>query len=188
MCLGSDPTSALCPAIFAGFPGYYAACPSTLILNHPFDQIDPGTAQITTDLTLVPCSEDIASVAPPSTGGISGTPLTAVQLLIFNEFEQRFSASTSVRCFKEVLLSDIDSPGNEAFSIFNFAVQGTVVGQTRIRPVPGSETNRAHGLLGVAELFVAPPPIAGAFPRGSSAFNLNYAGVNPLKADVVTLP
>jgi hypothetical protein len=200
MCLGSNPSAgAVCPA------ATHASCPSTLILNHFFDgapdlvtgictegtnpgslctaDVDCGTdgvcgsLPIRTDLTLVPCSEDI---------GV-GTPITVAQFQVFNEFEQRFSASLSVRCFKEIQLSDIDTlPGNEAASIFSISVQGTLVGQTRIHPVIGSELNVAHGLLGVAEEFVEAP--LGAFPGGSDAFNLNYAGTTAAKSDVVVLP
>jgi hypothetical protein len=106
--------------------------------------------------------------------------------LVFNEFEQRFSASLSVRCFNEIQLSNIDTlPGNEAASIFSIYVQGTLSGQTRIRPVIGSELDVGHGLLGVAEEFIAPP---NGVLGSSDAFNLNYAGTTPDESDVVVLP
>jgi hypothetical protein len=169
MCLGSNPsagTGAVCPA------ATHASCPSTLILNHLFDQ----PPFLHTDLTLVPCSENI---------GV-GTPNTTAQFVVFNEFEQRFSASLAVRCFKEIQLSDIDTlPGNEAASIFSIYVQGTLVGQTRIRPVVGSELDAGHGLLGIAEEF---DEIASPQGSQSDAFNLNYQGTTPGKADVVVLP
>ena len=167
MCLGSNPsTGAVCPA------ATHASCPSTLILNHFFDGAPDDVAglPIRTDLTLVPCSEDI---------GV-GTPNTVAQFQVFNEFEQRFSASLSVRCFREIQLSNIDTlPGNEDASIFSYSVQGTLTGQTRIRAVTGSELDVGHGLLGVAEEFIE---------GGSDAFNLHYAGTVPAKSDVVILP
>jgi hypothetical protein len=169
VCLGSDPdTGAVCPN------ATHASCPSTLILDHFFDfapDSSPGNsgAEITTDLTLVPCSENL---------GI-GTPTTTAQFTVFNEFEQRFSASLSVRCLKEIQLSDIDVlPGNEHASIFSIDVQGTLTGQTLIRPVIGSELDTGHGLLGVAEEFTG---------GGSDAFNLHYRGTTPAKSDVVIL-
>ena len=67
--------------------------------------IEPSAvgATVRTHLTLVPCSEDFNLQAPIT---------TAVQYLVFNEFEQRFSTSRSVRCFSEIVLSDIDTrPG-----------------------------------------------------------------------------
>ncbi len=162
----------------------HASCPSTMVLNHFFDResTDPSISGTTTDLTLVPCSENLA--APP---GPSGIKPTVAQFTVYNEFEQRFSASISVGCFKETQLSNIDTlPGNETVSIFNINVQGTLVGQTRIRGVTGSDADVGHGLLGVAEEFVNFGN--GDFPRGSDAFNLNYIGTNANKADVVFVP
>jgi hypothetical protein len=171
MCLGSNSaTGALCPV------ATHASCPSTLMLNHFFDQLPVYH----TDLTLVPCNEDLTKTGP------AATPATTAQFLVFNEFEQRFSASLTVRCFKEITLSNIDTlPGNEAASIFSIYVQGTLTGQTRIRPVIGSELDVGHGLLGIAEEFYEVPGVG--FPQ-SDAFNLNYAGTNPDKSDVVVLP
>lgn len=177
MCLGSNPsTGALCPA------ATHASCPSTLILNHFFDSLEAVGPNFYTDLTLVPCSEDLTKQGP------AVTPATTAQLSVYNEFEQRFSASLNVTCLKEVRLSNIDTlPGNEAASIFSISVQGTQTGQTVIRPVIGSELNVAHGLLGVAEEFLVESP-PDAFPQGSDAFNLNYEGTTPQKSDVVVLP
>jgi hypothetical protein len=178
MCLGSDPdTGAVCPT------ATHARCPSTLILDHFFDFAPDAvtSGEITTDLTLVPCSENVGS----------GTPSTTAQFTVFNEFEQRFSASLNVRCLREIQLSDIDTlvPGDrqrEIKSIFSYNVQGTLTGQTLIRPVIGSELDVGHGLLGVAEEFGHEPGVA--FPAGSDAFNLHYAGTTPAKSDVVILP
>ena len=177
MCLGSDPdTGAVCP------DATHASCPSTLILDHFFDfapDLSPGASglPLTTDLTLVPCSENVGS----------GTSSTTAQFTVYNEFEQRFSASLNVRCLREIQLSDIDVlPGNERASIFSIYVQGTLTGQTRIKPVIGSELDVGHGLLGVAEEFAHEPGVA--FPAGSDAFNLHYAGTTPAKSDVVILP
>ena len=109
--------------------------------------------------------------------------VTTAQFVVFNEFEQRFSTSTRVDCFKETQLSNIDArPGNESSSIFNVAVQGTLTGHTKIRGVPGPETDTGHGLLGIAEEFVK---LGGVAPRSSTAFNLNYAGLNAGKGDFV---
>jgi hypothetical protein len=209
MCLGSNPTTgAVCSGAAAPT---HASCPSTLILNHFFDfapnlltgicsagtntgslcttdgECGTGgvcvTVPVHTDLTLVPCSEDLTKTGP------AATPATTAQFLVFNEFEQRFSASLTVRCFKEIQLSNIDTlPGNEVASIFSIYVQGTLTGQTRIRPVIGSELDVGHGLLGVAEEFMESPVRDGVSLVGSDAFNLNYAGTTLDKADVVVLP
>jgi hypothetical protein len=168
MCLGATSGSAECPT------GNYVSCPSTLILNNFFDgALDPVSGKaITTDLTFVPCTEDLAQ------GTVEAQPITKVQFLIFNEFEQRMSTATQVQCFKEIQLSLIDAkPGAEAASVFNVAVQGTLVGQTRIRPVQvAADTSNGHGLLAIAEEFHGP---------ASVAVNLNEVGTNLGKGDFV---
>jgi hypothetical protein len=126
----------------------YNACPNILILDHFFDDAqEPSSVGgfVRTELTLVPCSEDFNLQAPIT---------TTVQFLVFNEFEQRFSTSRSVRCFSEIVLSDIDTrpgPTGDQQSIFNVAVQGTLTGQTLIRGVADQATTYGHGLLAIAE-------------------------------------
>ncbi len=61
-------------------------------------------------------------------------------MLVYNEFEQRFSTSARVGCYRNTPLADIDTlpgPTGDRYSIFAAGVQGTTVGQTRIRGVPG---------------------------------------------------
>jgi hypothetical protein len=155
-----------------------------MILDHWFDGApNPVTSEpITTDLVLVPCSEDLSALSPPAA--------SVAQFVIFNEFEQRFSTSTKLSCLKDRELSHIDAPvGEETLSVFSYHVQGTLTGQTRIRPVSGSELDRGHGLLGVAEeasgsTTLGPPP---SFTFGSAAFNLNYFGTI-IQPDTVKLP
>jgi len=128
----------------------YNSCPNILILDHFFDDaVEPSVVgqTVRTHLTLVPCSEDFNLQAPIT---------TVVQYLVFNEFEQRFSTSRSVRCFSEIVLSDIDTrpgPTGDAQSIFNVGVQGTLTGQTLIRGVADAATTYGHGLLAIAEEF-----------------------------------
>lgn len=151
----------------------YSGCPNLLILDSFFDGADdPVTGKtVTTDLTLVPCSEDLL--------GQTTFPTTA-QFLVFNEFEQRLSTSQKVTCFQEFHLSDIDgaSPGR---SIFDVGVEGTLTGQTRLRGVVDSDdTTHGHTLLGIAEEFRS----GGG---GSSAFNLHFDGARP-QSDFIFLP
>ena len=147
----------------------YNACPASLILNHVFDDAqvtsNGTTSTVTTDLTVIPCSEDLGSEG----GGNSAV----LQFLIFNEFEQRFSASERVDCWAEIQLSDIDSrpgPFGDAQSVFNVGVQGTITGQTRIRPVAGP--NSANAVLAVAEEFWSGP---GGRQRTDAA-NVHFIG------------
>jgi len=168
MCLGSNPASgAQCTT--ANYPG----CPSTLILNNFFDD---AKNQISTRLTLVPCTEDLSIT---ETGGLD-EPLTSVQFLLFNEFEQRLSTSTRFRCFRDSQLSNIDAKaGAEEASVFNIGTQGTLVGQTRIRGVTTGETNVGHGIIGIAEEFHG---------TASVAINLNQSAVSAGQADFVRTP
>jgi hypothetical protein len=173
MCLGSNPASgAQCTT--SNYPG----CPSTLILNNFFDDAtDPATGDpITTRLTLVPCTEDLSIT---DTGGVD-EPLTSVQFLLFNEFEQRLSTSTRFRCFRDSQLSNIDAKiGAEKASVFNVGTQGTLAGQTRIRGVTTGETSVGHGIIGVAEEFHG---------SASVAVNLNQSAVSAGQADFVRYP
>jgi hypothetical protein len=95
-------------------------------------------------------------------------------MLVYNEFEQRFSTSERVQCFRNNRLADIDTrlgTGDDAFSLFAVGIQGTLVGQTRIRGVRGPNAPHGYGLIGVAQEFysVVPNGLADA----SDAFNLH---------------
>ena len=160
LCLGATAGSTECTT------AEYAACPTQLVLDHFFDSAVVATnVSVSTEVTFVPCSEDLESDSVPA--------VNTLQFLVFNEFEQRFSASARVQCFREVQLSNLDRfPGQEATSIFNVAVQGSLTGQTRIRAVDGNETEVGHGMLAIAEEFRT-----GAGGNHSSAFNLNYIGL-----------
>lgn len=176
-----------------GGPGAeYDACPYVLILNHFFDgAVDPiaitgGQIRVGTDLTLIPCTEDFR------TQNIGNLTITA-QMLVFNEYEQRFSTSRPINCFKEIRLSNIDTPTNER-SVFSAGVAGTLTGQTRIRGVftPGSA--QGNGLLGVATEFRCDGP---GFPLcsyidtddlvSSAAINLHFQGTRS-QSDFLYLP
>ncbi len=162
--------------ILGGPNAEYDGCPNVWVLNHFFDgaAVDvwfrsgqPNfTLRFATDLTVVPCSEDFL-LQENNLGG------AVLQFLVFNEFEQRFSTSTRFTCFREVQLSDLDTrpgPGDDAFSIFNVNVQGTLSGQTRIRSVTSGD--RANGIIAVAERFVT----NAEGMRPSSAENVHFTG------------
>ena len=172
--LGGDPDTA-----------EYNGCPNFLILNHFFDLAEdpvPGTDdEITTDITLVPCSEDLQHQIPGE---------AVVQYLVFNEFEQRISFSNSVRCFEEIQLCNIQT-SQCSRSIWSVGVAGSLTGQTRLNPIGVSTTNPpgiASGLVGIAIEKHAGP----SFTR-TAAFALDMSGlrVNPdgsSAVDTITLP
>lgn len=159
----------------------YAGCPQTLILDHFFDgATDPssvgpntnsGNGETLTELTLQPCGNNLLSREPGR---------VVAQFLVFNEFEQRFSASRIVDCLLDTPISNIDTP-NGTRSIFNAGVAGTLVGQTRIQGVGTAASGR--GLLGVARLRVAKED----GEETSSAYNLDQNG-GMETADLITIP
>jgi hypothetical protein len=103
------------------------------------DETVEGT--VNSDLTIVPCERDYLN---QTANGL----FTTIQFLIFNEFEQRFSTSTKVNCYKETPLSDIDTvpgPGGNRTSIFSAGVQGTVTGMSRLRSVAGPNLDGYDG-------------------------------------------
>ena len=163
----------------------FTSCPATLILSFLFDgATDPlGTAAnqtVSTELTLLPCSNDFATQTPGR---------ATAQFLVFNEFEQRFSTSRTVDCLFDGTISSIDTR-NPARSIFSAGVAGTIAGQTRIRgvggntlPFQGSTIATSGGLLGVARQSIANKPGG----PSSAAYNLHQQGSRP-SGDVILLP
>ena len=159
---------------------------------HDDDCTDPGfRARIGTDLTLVPCTEDFENQNP-------ALSKTTAQFLIFNEFENRFSLSTTVECFKEARLSTLDSGAQNDRSLLSVGVEGTLTGQVRIRGVQSADpTVAGNGLLGVAEEFRCGGPEF-QFPLCSftetpgavvsaTAKNLHFQGLRPV-SDFIYLP
>jgi hypothetical protein len=150
----------------------YDSCPRMLLLNHFFDDApDPVVnSTVQSHVTFVPCSMDLEHSVPGS---------ATLQLEVFNEFEQRLTTSITVTCFEDIDLSAIDTktPRN---SIFNFAQQGTLVGQTRIRPVVDADGSHGHGVVAVAEEYRDGR-------QRASALNLYFIDGN-LQPDVFVLP
>jgi hypothetical protein len=151
----------------------YTSCPRVLILNHFYDGApDPifGTP-INSSLTVVPCSADVERSFPGRSTLLFET---------FNEFEQRLSGSLIVTCFSDTPLSTIDSRSDPTRSIFHYAIQGTLVGQTRIRPLVDAGVTSGHGILAIAEEFRSDGTIG-------AGINLHFIGGN-LQADVLSIP
>jgi len=149
-------------------------------------------ARVATDLTLIPCTQDLLNQDPDLSR-------TTAQFLVFNEFEQRFSTSQPVSCFKESRLSNLDNYtiGDNDRSIFSAGVGGSLTGQTRIRGVVESSPDgrrAGNALLGIAEEFRRRGP---NFPLcsftetedliSSTATNLHFQGLRP-QSDFLYLP
>ena len=174
----------------------YNSCPNILILDHFFDDaVEPINSDVVrTHLTIVPCTEDFEIQD-------LGLFNITVQYLIFNEFEQRFSASRPVRCFSEIPLSDIDTrprsltdtdPAStgDLRSIFNINVQGTLTGQTRIRGVHPREDapeGVGFGIIAVAEEFHRSDVDDLSSTVASACFNVHQSGVRE-HPDFIRIP
>ena len=145
----------------------YSSCPRVLLFNHFFDGApDPVlSTPIQSSLTFVPCSMDIEHSIPGS---------ATLQFSIINEFEVRSSASIPITCFSNLTLPDINH------TIFDFAQQGTLVGQTRIRAVVDADTGHGHGVLAIAEEQRDGGQIG-------TALHLHFIG-GALQPDVIVLP
>ncbi len=94
--------------------GEVNSCPNSLFLDHFLDgtpdpvvsslnsgECELGDCPVRTVLTLIPCTEDFENLIP---GRVT------VQFAITNEFEEPFSASTTVDCWLTTRLADIDAP------------------------------------------------------------------------------
>ncbi len=182
--------------ILGGEAPEYNGCPSVLILDHFFDDaVEPIDGDyLKTHLTLVPCSENFV---------LQDVALfdTTVQFLVFNEFEQRFSASRKLRCFKEFELcalgtqldrripdDDIRADANSCQrSIFSGIVACTLTGQTRILGVDDGSPDHGNGVLAVAEEFFRTDADNLLSVRATDAFNLHQAGERATE-DFIQLP
>jgi len=125
------------------------------------------------DLTLIPCTEDFENQTPAS---------ATFQYLVYNEFEQSFSGSTTVDCWFNSFLFQLDSPNNPFRSKFALPTLGSLAGSIKISPVTG-------GILGVAGVTRANS--AGALTR--TAVNLHmegdrFSGSGGTVVDKITLP
>ncbi len=158
----------------------YQPCPGVLVFNHLFDNaVDPisGVFIASTELSLVPCTEDLL---------VQRVPQVTAQFLVYNEFEQRFSTSRLVNCLLDSPISLIDTSQPDR-SIFNAGVAGTVAGQTRITGVNG-------GLLGAGVLKYCDPEGCDNFlvealslPPAGAGYNLSQFADRE-EADFIRLP
>lgn len=158
----------------------YTGCAGTLIFNHYFDgATDPvsvgnntnsANGEVSTSLTLVPCGNNLLTQVPGN---------VVAQFLVFNEFEQRFSASERVDCVYDSQISNIDTPNSDR-SIWSTGVSGTLTGQTRIQGVGNAATG--NGLTGIAVVSIETDPGV-----TSAAYSLDQMGTMAA-GDLLTIP
>jgi hypothetical protein len=138
-------------------------------LQHYFDGAETSAGIVHTELTLAPCSAQLEAGDL-----ISPANRVVALMLVYNEFEQRFSTGTVVDCLENLRLVDLDTPlgpAGDAFSLFSIGTQGTLGGQTRIKGQT-SDNGFGPGLVAVAHQYFAPTN-NGAGPTSSAAYQVN---------------
>ena len=120
----------------------YNACPQTWILDHQAERSPNlalgGSSEVVTELTVVPCTENFETQAPT---------FVTLQFDTANEFESHFSVSTTVTCWGNFLMSDLNAPALTIEGTQVLDPQGSMFLQTRIRSAGGTP----FGVLMVAE-------------------------------------
>lgn len=160
LCLGGDITE----SCISG--AEYNACPEALIVNHFADRADNPilgpTSTVRTELTLVPCTENFETQVPSR---------LVVQFLITNEFELSFSASTTVDCWGNFFLDEINP-------VFGVTALGSRMVQTRARPA----TSAQSAVVGVIEEYHTVDD-----STARAALNLHQEGQRAV-SDIIVLP
>ena len=156
----------------------YNACPQTWIVNHQADgapdlalaAAGETSSSVTTELTVVPCTENFETQAPTS---------VTLQFDTTNEFESHFSVSTTVTCWGNFRLSDLGAPALTIGGTQVLDPQGTMFLQSRIRSAAGTP----FGILMVQEEFHTDD----SGDTAAAAVNPHFEGArqNP---DVITIP
>jgi len=140
--------------------GTYSACPAVLLFDHFAEGVTDmvADASLSTELTLVPCSEDLENQIPSS---------RTVNFDIINEFENHFSVGLTFSCWFNEPLNDRRFGG--ALGISALLTQSAY---SRI-------TSSNGGVIGLAEEF--------RDGTGAAAFNLETEGYQAAP-DRIVLP
>jgi hypothetical protein len=183
LCLGGE-TSDACQT-----GAEYDACPETWIVNHQSygapDLAVGSPSFVATSLTLVPCEQNFETQDPES---------VTLQLLTYNEFEQQFSSSTTLTCWADLKLTDINN-------LFRRTTLASDFAQTRIRPssgtqsgilLVGTETHYVGERDLVSDAMLSEPGeelVAGRPrpPYATASFNAHIEGER-IPQDLITIP
>jgi hypothetical protein len=122
LCLGGEPSDECQTG------AEYDGCPETWILNHlAFGSENPSAGEgsfVSTTVTVVPCTQNYETQDPTT---------VTLQLLTYNEYEQVFSSSTSVTCWADLKLTDINN-------LFRRSTLASDFAQTRVRSSAGTQS------------------------------------------------
>jgi hypothetical protein len=179
LCLGGG-VSADCPT-----GAEYEGCPLTWLLDNPaigapdpvVDQQDfclaDTCSSVSTNLTVIPCTQNFE---------LQNAPPVVLQFSITNEYEQTFSASTTLTCWASWNLDDINS-------IFNASSVGGNILYTRMRSASGTQ----RGVIPVLEETHVQCPIPGDCDHAATlvsraARNVHSGFQDQLNSDIITIP
>lgn len=143
--------------------GEYDACPGEWILSVPAEGAGAPGAPFATDLTVVPCSQDLAAGQP-------GT--VAIAIAVFNELGQQFRTATEVTCWGDLALADLEG------GAFSRGTLGSDFAEARLTPA-----SDAGGFLLVAET----GRLDGDRRRAAAAIVPQYRGA-AAGADLIVFP
>jgi hypothetical protein len=160
LCLGGEPSDE-CPS-----GAEYQGCGARAILNHfavgADDPLLGPTSTVDTAVTLVPCRADYERQDPTR---------IVVNFFASNEYEQRFSAQTTVDCWRTFSLTEVNN-------IFGVRTLQTRFAQTLMRPSAAA----ISGFVGVVEEFHTLDD-----QTARVAFNLHEQGTRE-NTDLIFLP
>jgi len=144
----------------------YAGCPQSLVFDHAAEGAAAvgldADSSVATELTIIPCSVDYTVQVPET---------VIVQFLASNEFEQVFSASVVVTCWRSASLHELDT-------VFGLDALGTPTAQTLLRASAASSS----GILAVVEEQQRIGDLA-----ARAAINVHSLGVRDA-GDLITVP
>jgi hypothetical protein len=105
----------------------YDSCPAEWIVSLPAEgAVDAqlgASSQLSTHLTVVPCSQNLRDTMPGSVD---------IGITVFNELGQQFTGEVSVTCWADLSLADVGA------GVFTRATLGTDYAEARLAPMAGS--------------------------------------------------
>jgi hypothetical protein len=169
LCLGG-PVSEICPT-----GTEYEGCPQNWYFNHVTSGA-PDAAQsggsVYSSFSALPCTWNLNDAPPPA---------ASLQVVLFNEQEQRFNTSTSLTFWTDRPMTDIDTrpgPSDDDRSLFTFAALQSPTALTKLRALTSGVV-----MVGEEEYVAAGDERATA----TTATNLHFDGVLNT-SDLIILP
>jgi len=175
LCIGGDPDLGDCAS-----GAEYEACPKTWVLTHAADGapnpvLDANNidgSDTTTSLTVVPCTQNFETQDPQT---------VTLQFEIWNEFEERLSASTKFQCWASYTLNGDEADTSNYYGGISAAFERGSAGSDLLK------TNmRAVGNLGV--MAVLEETVSSSAGLSRSAHNPHSSFEDVTGSDRIVIP